>query len=53
MAGASYPVFNVTNDASVLAGLSKKDQSWVISTAKRSAVIDGSLVYSDEFMDDH
>ena len=40
------------NDISVLRGLSKKDQSWVISTAKRSAIIDGLLMYSDEFVDD-
>ena len=40
------------NDVFVLGGLSKKDQSWVISTAKLSAIIDGLLMYSDEFMDD-
>ena len=39
------------NDVSVLGGLSKKDQSLVISTAKRSAIIDGLLMYSDELMD--
>ena len=40
------------DDASVLTGLAKKDQAWVISTAKCSTIIDGLLMYSDEFMDD-
>ena len=40
------------NKASVLTGLAKKDQAWIISTAKRSIIIGGLLMYSDEFMDD-
>ena len=39
------------NDISVLGDLCKKDQSWVISTAKRSTIIDGLSMYADEFMD--
>ena len=39
------------NDISVLGDLCKTDQSWVISTAKRSTIIDGLLMYADEFMD--
>ena len=39
------------NDISVLGDLCKKDQSWVISTTKRSTIIDGLLMYADEFMD--
>ena len=40
------------NDVSVLAGLSKKDQSRVTTKAKRCVIIDGLLMYVDEFMDD-
>ena len=44
-----YLIYN--NDISVLGDICKKDQSWVISTAKRSTIIDGLLMYVDEFMD--
>ena len=44
-----YLIFN--NDISVLGDLCKKDPSWVISTAKRSTIIDGLLMYAYKFMD--
>ena len=46
------PLFNylMTNDTSVLADLSTKDKSWVISTAKYYQIIDGLLVYADKLM---
>ena len=40
------------NDVSVLAGLLKKGQSWVITTAKHCVIINGLLMYVDEFIDD-
>ena len=40
----------MTNDTSVLANLSTKDKSWVISTAKYYQIIDGLLVYADRRM---
>ena len=39
------------DDISVLGDPCKKDQSWVISTAKRSTLIDGLLMHAVEFMD--
>ena len=37
-------------DNSVLKDLSRKERNWVINTAPRCAVVDGLLMYSDEFM---
>ena len=46
------PLFNylMTNDTPVLAHLSMKDNSWVISTAKYCQIIDGLLVYADKLI---
>ena len=40
----------MTNDTAVLAHLSTKDKSWVISTAKYCHIVDGLLVYADKLM---
>ena len=40
----------MTNDTAVLAHLSTKDKSWVISTAKYCQIVDGLLVYADKLM---
>ena len=37
-------------DNNVLKDLSKKERNWVINTAPRCTVVDGLLMYSDEFM---
>ena len=48
------PLFNclMTNDTTVLAHLSTKDKSWVISTVKYCQIVDGLLVYADKLMVD-
>ena len=42
----------MTNDTTVLAHLSTKDKSWVISTVKYCQIVDGLLVYADKLMVD-
>ena len=36
----------------MLSSLSRKQRNWVITNAKRTKLVDGLLMYSDDFMDD-
>ena len=47
-----YNFLASSQDTSVLSSLSRKQRNWVITNAKRTKLVDGLLMYSDEFMDD-
>ena len=48
--GSLYQYVPTNLDKSVLKDLSKKERNWVMNTAPCCTVVDGLLVYSDEFM---